>query len=49
MLRSILCDYSDTNILVTGTQVAITAAQDAAAKSASIKKHLKFVLHLLIP
>ena len=37
MLRSILCDYSDTCILVTGTQDAITAAQDAAVNNAPIK------------
>ena len=48
MLRSSLCDYSDSYILVKGNiTVNNTAADGAAATNTNKKVYLKFVLHLL--
>ena len=50
MLRSNLCDYADSYILVKGTITITEAGDDAAARQADKRNkgsHLKIVLHLL--
>ena len=51
MLKSSLCDYSDTYILVKGTITITAAGNDAAARQADERDKVvifKTVLHLLI-
>ena len=48
MVKSSLCDYSDTYILVKGTMtVADTSAAGAATNNSNKKYHLKIMYHLL--
>ena len=48
MLKSSLCDYSDTCILVKGTNTVNNTAAAADADANNTNKYLKIVLHSLI-
>ena len=49
MLKSVLCGYSDTCILASGTlSLENTTAQDADASNRNKNVFLKIVLHMLI-
>ena len=47
MLRSNLCNYADSYILVKGTITITGAGDDAAARQADERNKVKIVLHLL--